>query len=129
MDTLCLCAVPRTKADSDARRSSPACAGNCRRVSGVFESKQEGTLILAFDNSWGLISPRRVRYKVRKVLLADHLDRGETCRCVIRKKRALRFVITLYASRQLCANENFPSVVVGVADRRSSMRQRRDART
>ncbi|CDJ26850.1 At4g36490/C7A10_870, related [Eimeria mitis] len=35
-----------------------------KRVSGVVSAEQEGTLILSFDNSWGLISSRRVRYKI-----------------------------------------------------------------
>ncbi|CDJ42268.1 Phosphatidylinositol transfer-like protein II, related [Eimeria tenella] len=35
-----------------------------KRVSGVVTAEQEGTLILSFDNSWGLISSRRVRYKI-----------------------------------------------------------------
>ncbi|CDJ58117.1 hypothetical protein, conserved [Eimeria maxima] len=35
-----------------------------KRVSGVVSAEREGTLILSFDNSWGLISSRRVRYKI-----------------------------------------------------------------
>ncbi|KAL8425343.1 hypothetical protein Efla_001725 [Eimeria flavescens] len=35
-----------------------------KRVSGVVRTEQDGTLILSFDNSWGLIYPRRVRYKI-----------------------------------------------------------------
>ncbi|KAL8435858.1 hypothetical protein ACSSS7_002146 [Eimeria intestinalis] len=35
-----------------------------KRVSGVVRTEHDGTLILSFDNSWGLIYPRRVRYKI-----------------------------------------------------------------
>ncbi|KAL8273657.1 hypothetical protein Esti_002479 [Eimeria stiedai] len=35
-----------------------------KKVRGVVRAEHDGTLILAFDNSWGLIYPRRVRYKI-----------------------------------------------------------------
>lgn len=34
------------------------------QVRGIVSAEHEGTLILAFENTWGLISSRRVRYKI-----------------------------------------------------------------
>ncbi|OEH78123.1 phosphatidylinositol transfer-like protein [Cyclospora cayetanensis] len=35
-----------------------------KKVSGFLSAEQGGFLILSFDNSWGLLSSRRVRYKI-----------------------------------------------------------------
>ncbi|CDJ47435.1 hypothetical protein, conserved [Eimeria brunetti] len=50
-----------------------------KRVSGVVRAEQEGTLILSFDNSWGLISSRRVRYKIEIMRASGDAVPGHIC--------------------------------------------------
>ncbi|CDI75561.1 hypothetical protein, conserved [Eimeria praecox] len=50
-----------------------------KRVSGVVSAEQEGTLILSFDNSWGLISSRRVRYKIEVMRASPDVVPAQSC--------------------------------------------------